>query len=110
MLRSRPRRTVHAVVCSLPLFVFACSSSSAEPPPTPKPVTKARHKPTVFPVLADAVTTKDKTLVVKATRQKDTDGPNPSNPTALDDYLKRGFGDQTDGAGEPYITRTIDDS
>jgi hypothetical protein len=103
-------RTFRGLVCALPLFVFACSSSSDESPPTPTPVNKPRHKPTVFAPLADAVTTKDKTLVVKTARQKDTDGPNPSSPTALDDYLKRGFGDQSDGPGEAYVTRAIDGS
>lgn len=105
--------TVRRFAWALPALFLACSSSSDEdPPPVPNPtVEKPRHKPQVFPPLLDAPTTREKTLVVKTTKQKDTDGPNPSaTPEALDDYLNRGFGDLVDGPGEEYATRVIDDS
>src|SRR5688572_25824224 len=107
------RITVRRLAWALPILFLACSSSSdEEQPPVPNPtVDKPRHKPQVFAPLTDAPTTKDKTLVPKTAKQKDTDGPNPSATVpALEDYLKRGFGDLVDGPGEPYVTRTIDDS
>lgn len=101
------RRTL-TVVAALSI-AFACSSSD-ETPADSKPSVKSRYNPTVLAPLADAPTTRDRTLVTKTARQTSEQGPNPARPDALADYLQRGFGDVDVGPGDAYVVRTIDGS
>jgi hypothetical protein len=95
----------------------ACSSSSGDSPANPDSDAGAdvrqpppKYDPQKLPELASAPTTFDGTLVPKTLKQPYTAGPNPALPDALVDYLKRGFGDLNNAAGEPYVTRVIDGS
>jgi hypothetical protein len=88
------------------LLVLACSDSDE----TPSPAGKSRHKPTVYPSLADAPTTVTRTLLPKMGKQPADETKNAALPDHLADYLGRGFGDFEPGPGEPYVVRTIDDS
>jgi 3',5'-cyclic AMP phosphodiesterase CpdA len=89
------------------VVLAACSSSDGD---APAPGAKTRNKPTVFPLLADAPTTVERTLKPRTPIAPKESGPNPGDPTALADYLARGFGETDLGPGEPYVVRVIDDS
>ncbi len=86
---------------------MACSSSDES---SSSSAGKGRHAPTVYPLLTDAPTTKDRTFVPRRGRQSPETGPNPAQPDPLADYLSRGFGETDTGPGDPYVTRVIDDS
>lgn len=96
----------------LSLVVAACSSSSdpSPPPGPPAKVTPPKYDPKPLPQLASAPTTKDATIVPSHAKQTYKDGPNPSLPDALRDYLKRLFGEAAPGPGWPIVTRAIDGS
>lgn len=93
------------------LFAIACSSSSDEGDGSTTPGKPQKYTPTALPQLASAPTTVESTLARTKPRQSYTAGPNPgASPEALQSYLDQGFGELVPGAGEPYITRAIDDS
>ena len=89
------------------LVIAACSDSSREPfdgePQGPTAPT--------LPALADAPTTLDHTFNPKIAREKTGHTVvNPALPEGLVDLLQKGYGDLTMGAGDPYVTSTLDDS
>ena len=92
------------------LFLAAMACSDSEESTSSAVGGKSRHQPTVFPTLAEALTTVDRTFVPKTARQSPESGPNPALPEPLADYLSRGFGELDTGPGDAYVTRVIDDS
>ena len=92
------------------LTVFGCSDSSGSASSSSGAPGKTRHQPTVYPSLAEALTTVDRTLVPRTPRQSPEAGPNPALVEPLADYLGRGFGEVDPAPGDAYVTRVIDDS
>src|SRR5687767_15127068 len=86
------RRVLGATV----LFLAAACSSAVDVEESASSAQTA-HEPTIYPPLVDAPTTQSRTFTPASTIQA-PDGPNPSKPSALTDYLARGFGDLTEGA------------
>jgi 3',5'-cyclic AMP phosphodiesterase CpdA len=97
---------------SLPLvFAIACSSTPSDPGPPAGPGKIVKPPPAGMPALTSVVTTVDATLVPTKARQSYKAGPNPSaTPEALASYIGQGFGELAPSAGEPYVTRVIDNS
>ncbi|MBX3222954.1 MAG: hypothetical protein KF795_20755 [Labilithrix sp.] len=89
--------------------VFGCSDSDDSSSSGGAPA-RGRYQPTVYPSLADALTTVDRTFAPRTPRQSPEVGPNPSLVEPLADYLGRGFGELDQAPGDPYVTRVIDDS
>lgn len=101
-----------AAIAFLSLAVAGCSSSGDPSPPatTPGKQHPPKYTPTPLPPLTAAKTTADETIAPKTAKQSYKDGPNPSLPDALVDYLKRLFGEAQPAAGQQYVTRVIDGS
>lgn len=116
--RFRGLASTLAPLGSVALFVVACSSSDGEPGETtpdagdPDASVDAggveRPAPSPLPALSSVPTTLEATLVPTTARQSPNEGPNPADPTALQDYLNRGFGELAAGPGEPYNVHVID--
>jgi 3',5'-cyclic AMP phosphodiesterase CpdA len=93
------------------LFAIACSSSADDGDGTSPPGAPPKYTPAPLPELASAPTTLESTLTRTKPTQSYTAGPNPgASPEALQSYLDQGFGELAPAAGEPYVTRAIDDS
>lgn len=106
----RPMLRTAAFGACLVLTVLACSDGAESTNSSSGSVARARHQPTVYPSLVEALTTVDRTFVPRTPRQSPESGPNPSLVEPLADYLGRGFGEIDPGPGDAYVTRVIDDS
>lgn len=92
-----------AIVTSLGALVVACSSvADPEGVPGPQPTEVVPLAP-----LGPVKTTTDRTYSPKRAPQKAVAGKNPSHPDAYAAYLAEGFGELVEGAGEPYVMRTL---
>src|SRR5262245_16609001 len=100
------RFTRSLCVLALPLLVApvaACSSENVAPAPEwPAPVP--------LPPLASAPLTTDRTIVPTHSVQSTPTSQNPSVPADIAALLGEGYGDTTDGPGEPVEPLTLNGS
>jgi 3',5'-cyclic AMP phosphodiesterase CpdA len=85
------------------LFVVVAACSSSEE-------TKSPAAEAVLPPLSTAITTVDQLYVPKHKVESSSDNINPAIISAQADFISKGYGEVIVEKGEPYHTKTIDDS